>query len=160
MPCYANSTFRIDAVATVKLTAYASSYTLPYIAAAARRKAANFQRVKNAVIRPRFQASTRAFLGRVGRASTALQIVRVAPSNCMAGIIACWASKYESGAAPDGPHRVAELPEPSTPCRTDAVVRHGAPRRQGLAGSEALGTDATAAAHEQGQPHHGPAPPE
>ena len=66
MPCYANSTFRIDAVATVKLTAYASSYTLPYIAAAARRKAANFQRVKNTFIRPRFQAPMRALLGRVG----------------------------------------------------------------------------------------------
>ena len=91
MPCYANSTFRIDAAVTVKFTAYTSSYTLLRRRGAARRKAANFQRVKNAVIRPRFQASTRAFLGRVGRASTALQIVRVAPSNCMAGI-ACWAS--------------------------------------------------------------------
>jgi len=95
MPCYANSTFRIDAAETVKFTAYTSSYTLLRRRGAARRKAANFQRrhqrVKNAVIRPRFQASTRAFLGRVGRASTALQIVRVAPSNCMAGI-ACWAS--------------------------------------------------------------------
>ena len=58
--------------------------------------------------------------------------------------------QYESGAAPDGRHLVAELPDPSTPCRTDAAVRHGAPRRQGLAGSKALGTDATAAAHKQG----------
>ena len=65
----------------------------------------------------------------------ALHIVRVAPSNCMARN--CLLGKqYESGAAPDGPHRVAELPEPSTPCRRDSSTIT------------------------KKQPHHGPAPPE
>ncbi len=61
---------------------------------------------------------------RVEHASMALQIVRVGSGKlphqtgiCLLG------QQYESGAAPDGPHRVAELPDPGTPCRTDAAVR-------------------------------------
>ena len=60
-------------------------------------------------------------------------IVRVGAPG--ASCICLLGQQYESGAAPDGPHRVAELPEPSTPCRRDSSTIT------------------------KKQPHHGPAPP-
>ena len=143
----AHSTFRIDALATVKFTAYTSSYTLLRRRGAA--QSCQFPEGGKCRHSPTFPSVDASFSGTRGtrvdgapdRAGRAQQLHG---RNCLLG------QQYESGAAPDGPHRVAELPDPSTPCRTDAVVRHGAPRRQGLAGSEALGTDATAAPDKQG----------
>ena len=66
--------------------------------------------------------------------------------------------QYESGAAPDGPHLVAELPDPSTPCRTDARCDSGAPRRKGQ--QVASTSELTRRQQHTSRGQHGPAPPE
>ena len=152
MPCYANGTFRIDAAAMVKFTAYTSSYTLPYMAQRGGRRGGAAQSCQfpegekylHSTTLPSFDASSPWTRG----------ISRESCGSCAVKLPIRW--NLPVGHA----IRIGSGTRRSAPRRRAARSRHPLPTRRGSAtaarhdvkGSrlQALGTDATAAAHKQG----------
>ena len=153
----AHSTFRIDAVATVKLT---DIYKLVYPAiycCAARHKAANFQRVKNAVIRPRAKR-------RYELSSDAWDEPRRRSTSCGSRPAIAWqklpvepAIRIGSGTRRSAPRRRAARSRHTLPNRRDGAT---AARHDGKGWQVPKHSVLTRQQQHTSKGQHGPAPPE